>query len=282
MATTNKTEAKLKTCVSCEAAYPAHSEFFATDIRNKPDMCADQCRFCTTQQAEKVSTRICRDCGESKTLPEFAKTPHGNDEYGRMQSCRDCWSGKISKARKRHERKRRRTPKEEAMAAAPTSPPKPKKKRRSKRAKGSSGRSHTKNRQQPQGAPDRKECSACLKEKTWKSFYADAKNDDRLMNRCIDCTLKKRKSRRPRIVGEHTRTLPNGDTIVINPGTSKTRRPAKAKPKAPTANKAPDLGIQSVTIDALLAEREAEIRADEREKVLAEIDSRYILVVKPE
>lgn len=277
MATDTKT--KMKTCVSCETTYPAHSEFFATDVR-QPDLCRDQCRFCVTQRAEAVSTRICRDCGESKTLPEFAKTPHGNDEYGRMQSCRDCWSGKISKARKRHERKRRRTPKEEAMAAAPTSPPKPKK-RRAKRAKGSSSRSHTKNRTQPEGAPDRKECAACLKEKTWKSFYADAKNGDRLMNRCIDCTLKKRKSRRPRIIGEHTRTLPSGEKIVINSGTAKTRRPV-AKAKAPTVNAAPDLGIQPVTIDALLAEREAEIRADEREKVLAEIDSRYILVVKPE
>jgi hypothetical protein len=273
MATKNKTEEKLKTCVSCETTYPAHSKFFATDVR-KPDMCLDQCRFCTTAQAEAVSTRICRDCGESKTLPEFAKTPHGNDEYGRMQSCRDCWSGKISKARQRHERKRRRTPKEEAMAEAPTSPPKPKKKRR-KAKKRVGARAFTKQREQPEGAPDRKACSACGREKTWKSFYADRKNDDNLNQRCIDCCRKGRKGKR-RALKPHTRTV-NGKKILVG-GTL----PATKKRPAQAVVVAGDLGVAATTIDALLAEREAEIRSDERQKVLAEIDRRYILVVKPE
>lgn len=312
---TNKTETetKTKTCASCGEAYPAHSSFFATDVR-KPDMCVDQCRFCTKAKAAEYNTRHCPECGERKSLNAFAKTPHGNDEHGRMKNCRDCWSGKISKSRRKKRTRRRASPEPQEKYGIPTKQcaqcsevkprtlfakgtgkdglqaccrdchkinvtkggsmshkgkSKPKKRKRVTRLK-----RRTKSRERPEGAPERKVCTACNREKTWRSFWTDRKNDDDLSLRCIDCCHKGRKGKR-RPVKPHTRTV-NGKTVLVG-GVI----PAKKDRPAQAVVVSDPLGVAATTIDALLADREQQIRDDERQKVLAEIERRYILVVKP-
>jgi hypothetical protein len=309
MATTTKT----KPCDKCGTEYPIAFEYFSSNV-SADDGFHSTCRFCVKERAAASTTRHCPECGERKSLIAFAKTPHGNDEHGRMKNCRDCWSGKISKSRRKTRTRRRSTPQPPEKHGIPTKQcaqcstvkprtlfakgtgtdglqaccrdchkinvtkggsmshkgkSKPKKRKRVTRAK-----RRTKSRERPEGAPERKVCTACNREKTWRSFWTDRKNDDNLGLRCIDCCHKGRKGKR-RPVKPHTRTV-NGKTVLVG-GVI----PAKKDRPAQAVVVSDPLGVAATTIDALLADREQEIRDDERQKVLAEIERRYILVVKP-